>query len=64
MRWMKPKEAAAYACVSPKVLYRAIAAGDLKAARVGRGRNLVVSESWVDEYLTRCARDPRVEGTL
>ena len=54
MRWLKAREAAAYAGnISPKVLYRAVRDGRLKAARIGVGRNLVFAVEWVDEWLTQ-----------
>ena len=49
---MKAPAAAAYAGgISTKTLYAAVAAGKLKAARIGAGRNLLFCEHWIDEWL-------------
>ncbi len=53
--WLRAREAAAYARVSPKLLYAAVHRGELKAARVGRGRTIVFHVGWLDEYLERRA---------
>jgi excisionase family DNA binding protein len=56
MRWLKIQGACAYAGdVSSKTIYAAVAAGRLKAARVGAGRNLMFSEEWIDDWLRRSA---------
>ena len=50
MRWMKIDEACKYAGgVSRKTVYAAIRAGRLQAARIGAGRNLVVSDVAIDQ---------------
>jgi excisionase family DNA binding protein len=58
MRWLKADEAAREWAggVSAKTLYAAIRRGNLKAARIGAGRNLLFCEQWVDEWLTASAR--------
>ena len=61
MRWLRIKEAAHYARCSAKVLYAAVASGELRAARIGRGRSIVTSELWVDEFLARLAEAPPVD---
>ena len=60
-------EAACEYCggVSRKVLYQAVARGELRAARPGAGRMTVFSEGWLDAWLQsrtelRDARDVRV----
>jgi hypothetical protein len=62
--WLKvPKAAKENAGgVSPKVLYAAIRQGKLKAARIGSGRNILVCEAFIDEWLMRSAGEP-VEET-
>jgi len=56
MKWMKAALAAAYAGgVSPKVLYAAVRGGQLRAARIGAGRNLLFSEQFIDEWLQQLA---------
>ena len=52
MSWMKIDAARAYAGgISRKVLYRAVASGQLRAARIGTGRSLLFCEAWIDEWL-------------
>jgi excisionase family DNA binding protein len=51
MQWLKVRGVAARADVDPKVVYRAIHDGKLKAATVGAGRNFRVADLWVDEWL-------------
>ena len=40
---------------SRKALYRAVASGRLRAARIGTGRSLPFSEPWIDEWLRTTA---------
>lgn len=53
--WMKPREAAAYCRISLRVLYESIRRGDCRAARVGRGRAIVVHREWLDQFLSQRA---------
>jgi hypothetical protein len=56
--WMKVDDARRYAGgVGRKLLYRAVASGRLKAARVGAGRSLLFNDRWIDERLTTAATD-------
>ena len=57
MKWLKAKAAAAECAggVSPKLLYRAVRDGSLKAARIGAGRHLLFCEEWVNEWLVGSA---------
>jgi len=64
-------EAACEYCggVSRKVLYQAVALGELRAARPGAGRMVVFSETWLDAWLQsraefREVRDGRVVGAI
>jgi len=43
--------------VGRKILYKAVAAGRLRAARIGAGRSLLFSDAWIDEWLTATARE-------
>ena len=58
MRWLKVAAAAREWCggVNPKILYRAVREGRLEAARIGSGRNFLVSEQAVDRWLSESAR--------
>lgn len=58
MRWLKAREAAAYARVSPKLLYAAVRAGRLRASRIGAGRNLVFSDEWLDQFMAASSPEP------
>lgn len=49
-RWLRRKQAAAYADVSVQTIDRARLAGDLQSARAGRAR--VFRQSWIDAWLT------------
>lgn len=53
MRWLKvPAAAEEWAGgVHPQTLYTAIRNGRLKAAHIGAGRNLLLCEAFVDEWL-------------
>ena len=53
--WLTTEQAAARAQVGPKLVYREVKAGRLRAARVGGRRDLRFLASWIDEWLTRCA---------
>jgi excisionase family DNA binding protein len=45
-------EAAKRARCGPKLIYREVNAGRLKAAKVGGRRELRVLAEWIDEWLT------------
>jgi hypothetical protein len=57
MRWLRAKDAAREWCggTSPKLLYKAVKRGELKAAPIGSGRNLLFCEPWIDEWLRASA---------
>ncbi len=57
--WMTVREAAVYTRCSVKLLYRAIRAGTLRAARVGGRRKIVVHREWLDAYLEAMAERER-----
>ena len=58
MAWMKVDAARQYAGgVGRKILYKAVAAGQLKAARIGSGRSLLFSDMWIDEWLMAAAKE-------
>jgi excisionase family DNA binding protein len=49
--WLTVVEAAERARCGPKLIYREVAAGRLRAARVGGRRELRLLTEWVDEWL-------------
>jgi hypothetical protein len=55
--WKKATDAARDWCggISTKVLYAAVKRGQLKAAHIGAGRNLLFCEQWCDEWLLTSA---------
>jgi hypothetical protein len=58
MIWMKIDQACAYAGgISRAVLYGAIRSGRLRCARIGAGRNVLLADTWIDEYLVSTAKD-------
>jgi len=58
MPWKKVPEAAKdwAGGVSAKTLYSTIKTGKLRAARIGAGRNVLVSEEFVSEWLMNSAK--------
>lgn len=50
--WLTVKEAAARARCGPKVIYREVKAGRLRAATIGNRRDLRILAEWVDAWLT------------
>jgi hypothetical protein len=61
MEWKKvPDASKAWAGgTHPKAIYRAIYEGKCKAARIGAGRNLLVCEAFIDEWLKSTVREGR-----
>jgi hypothetical protein len=56
MRWKKIREAQQYCGnISRRLLYDAVAAGQLRVARIGTGRNFLTSEEWLDQWLQSLA---------
>jgi excisionase family DNA binding protein len=53
--WLTVKQAAAYIQAGPKTVYRAVEAGQLRAARIGGRRDIRLRREWLDEFLERCA---------
>lgn len=53
--WLNVAECAARAKCGPKLIYREVAAGRLRAARIGSRRDLRIHVSWLDEFLERSA---------
>jgi excisionase family DNA binding protein len=53
--WMTVREAARYVRCGPKVLYREIRAGRLRAARIGGRRELRIRSEWLDSWLEQKA---------
>jgi excisionase family DNA binding protein len=51
--WMTVAMAAAYARVGSKLLRREIAAGRLRAARIGGRRDIRILSEWIDQWLVQ-----------
>jgi excisionase family DNA binding protein len=49
--WMTTIEAARYARCGPKAIYKAVAAGRLRAARLNGRRDLRLLAAWLDRWL-------------
>ena len=49
--WLDVGQAAMYARVSKKLLYRAVSTGRLKAARVGGRRQVRLRREWLDAFI-------------
>lgn len=54
-KWLTVQQAAGHAQVAPKMIYREVAAGRLKAARVGGRRSLRFLVEWINEWLEASA---------
>jgi hypothetical protein len=62
---MKVPAAAKYAGnVAEKTIYAAIRSGDLRAARIGAGRNVLTCDIWIDEWLQSSATPFEVRSML
>jgi excisionase family DNA binding protein len=55
--WLRIGEAAEYARCGRKLLYREVAAGRLRAARVGGRREIRTRREWLDEWLQATVGD-------
>ena len=53
--WRTVKQAAARAQVGQKTIYREIAAGRIRHARIGGRREIRLRDEWIDDYLERSA---------
>jgi excisionase family DNA binding protein len=53
--WLTVIEAAERARCGPKLIYREVRAGRLRAARVGGRRELRLRVEWVDEWLLKAS---------
>ena len=53
--WLTVEEAAGRARCGPKLIYREVRAGRLRAARIGGRRELRLKPEWIDEWLLRSA---------
>jgi excisionase family DNA binding protein len=53
--WLTAEEARQYIKSGVKIVYREVAAGRLRAARIGGRRDLRFRKEWLDEWLERTA---------
>ncbi len=51
--WLTVREAAARARCGPKLIYREVRAGRIRAAVVGNRRDLRILTEWIDDWLIR-----------
>jgi excisionase family DNA binding protein len=58
--WLTVKEACPIAKCGAKLLYREIAAGRLRAARIGNRRDLRIHRQWIDDWLTASSKPVEV----
>lgn len=59
--WLTVKGACERAHVGTKLIYREVAAGRLKAARVGGRRDLRFRPEWIDQWLDATATPVEVQ---
>jgi excisionase family DNA binding protein len=64
MEWAKVRKAAREWAgdTSPKTMYRAINKGELRAVRIGAGRNILVCREWVDAWLLSAESRPATDA--
>jgi excisionase family DNA binding protein len=55
--WLRVPEAAQYVRVGPRLIYREVNAGRLRAARIGGRRELVLKKDWLDAWLERATTE-------
>ena len=60
--WLTVEQAAARAQVGKRLIYREVAAGRLRAAKIGGRRELRFRESFVDEWLDKSAAAVEVKA--
>jgi excisionase family DNA binding protein len=54
--WLTVKEACAVAKVGIKLIYREVAAGRLRAARIGSRRDIRIHREWIHSWLEASAK--------
>ena len=60
--WLTADQAAVYAQVSAKSIYRACASGRLRHARLEGRRDIRLMAQWIDEWLLATAQPVEVRG--
>lgn len=53
--WLTVRDAAAYCQCGPRLIYRAVNDGKLRAARIGGRRDLRLRAAWCDQWLEASA---------
>ena len=53
--WLTVTEACTVAKCGPKLLYREVKAGRLRAARIGDRRDIRIHREWIDQWLAASA---------
>ena len=53
--WLTAEQSAGYLGCGVKLVYREVAAGRLRAARIGGKRAIRIKAAWLDEYLEASA---------
>jgi excisionase family DNA binding protein len=61
--WLTVTQAAAWAQCGPKMIYRAVKTGRLRAAVIGGRRELRFRLEWIDNWLDASATANEIRGT-
>jgi excisionase family DNA binding protein len=62
--WRTVAQVCDVAQCGPKLVYREIAAGRLRAAKIGNRRDLRIHRDWIDNWLESCAKPVEVRPVL
>lgn len=59
--WLTVKEAAAYAKVSPALIYLNIKQGRLRASRLGYRKDIRIRVNWLEEWMIRLSTPHEID---